>query len=83
MLCIDLHRRLDSTVYRLQAHKIILRCRTILRSRAFPFQEPYMSAKVANRSNFSRQLKETSGIGAYTARPTTEEAASPWQAMSV
>ncbi len=42
-----------------------------------------MSAKFANRSNISGQLKETSGIQAYTARPTTGEAALPWQAIRV
>jgi len=33
-----------------------------------------MSAKFANRSNISGQLKETSGMKAYTARPTAGEA---------
>jgi len=42
-----------------------------------------MSAKVADRSNISGQLKETSGMKAYTARPTTGEAALPWQAIRV
>ncbi len=46
-------------------------------------KKPYMSVKVADRSNISGQLKETSGSKAYTARPTTGEAASPWQAMCV
>ena len=45
-------------------------------------KKPYMPAKLANRANISRQLQETSGVEAYTARPTTGEAASPWQAMS-
>ena len=40
-------------------------------------------AKLANCSNVSRQLKETSGVGASTARPTTGKAALPWQAMSM
>ena len=35
-----------------------------------------MSAKFANCSNISRQLKKASGIEAYTARPTTGQAAS-------
>ena len=34
-----------------------------------------MPAKFANRSNIGGQLKETSGIQACTARPTTGEAA--------
>ncbi len=34
-------------------------------------------------SNISGQLKETSGMKAYTARPTTGEAALPWQAIRV
>ncbi len=42
-----------------------------------------MSAEFANRSNISGQLKETSEIPASTARPTTGEAALPWQAMCV
>ncbi len=35
---------------------------------------------ICQRSNISGQLKETSGMKAYTARPTTGEAALPWQA---
>jgi len=46
-------------------------------------KKPYMSAKVADRSNSSGQLKETSGSKAYAARPTTGEAALPWQAIRV
>jgi len=46
-------------------------------------EKPYMSANTANRSNISEQLKETSGIQAYTARPRTGEAAPPWQAICV
>ena len=42
-----------------------------------------MTAKFANRGNIGIQLKETSRIQAYTARPTTGEAALPWQAMCV
>ena len=42
-----------------------------------------MSAEFANRSNIGGQLKETSGIQACTARPTTGEAGLPWQAMCV
>ena len=52
----------------------------------YPFflrEKLYMSAKVANRSSISRQLTETSGVGASTAQPTTGEAASPWQAISI
>ena len=37
-----------------------------------------MSAEFANRSNIGGQLKETSGIQACTARPTTGEAAPPF-----
>ena len=36
-------------------------------------KKPYMPAKFANRSNIGGQLKETSGIQACTARPTTGE----------
>ncbi len=43
----------------------------------FLSKKPYMSAKFANRSNIGGQLKETSRIKAYTARPTTGEAALP------
>ncbi len=39
-----------------------------------------MSANLANDSNTSRQIKETSRIVGYTARPTPGEAVSPWQA---
>ena len=46
-------------------------------------KKPYKSAKLANCSNISGQPKETSGIGASTARLTMGEAASPWQAMSI
>ena len=45
--------------------------------------KPYMPAKYANRGNIGGQLKETSGMQACTARPTTGEAALPWQAMCV
>ena len=44
-------------------------------------REPYMLAKFAH--HISRQLKETSGIGAYTAQPATPEAAKSWQAICV
>ena len=37
-----------------------------------------MPAKFANRGNIGGQLKETSGIQAYTAGPTTGEAALPF-----
>ena len=36
---------------------------------------------ICHRSNISRQLKETSGMKAYTARSTTGEAVLPWQAI--
>jgi len=36
---------------------------------------------ICHRSNIRGQLKETSGMKAYTARPTTGEAALPWQAI--
>ena len=47
----------------------------------FFFLRPYMPTKLANCSTFSRQIKETSGVAGYTARPTLGEAASPWQAI--
>ena len=43
-------------------------------------KKPYMSANLANDSNTSRQIKETSRIVGYTARPTPGEAVPPWQA---
>jgi len=49
----------------------------------FGRKKPYMSAIVADRSNIGGQLKETSGMKAHTARPTTGEAALPWQAIRV
>jgi len=36
---------------------------------------------ICHRSNISGQLKEISGMKAYKARPTTGEAALPWQAI--
>ena len=36
---------------------------------------------LAYRSNVSRQILETSGIGASKAQPSTREAASPWQGI--
>ena len=39
-----------------------------------------MSANLANDSNTSRQIKETSRIVGHTARPTPGEAVPPWQA---
>ena len=44
------------------------------------WKKPYMSANLANDSNASRQIKETSRIVGYTARPTPGEAVPPWQA---
>ena len=47
----------------------------------FSLEEALHVSLICHRSNMSRQLKETSGMKAYTARPTTGEAALPWQAM--
>ena len=58
------------------AHLQLIICSPLVRC----FQEeekPYMLAQLANRTNISKQLKETSGIGAHAARPTTQEDASP------
>jgi len=46
-------------------------------------EEALHVSQSCHRSNISGQLKETSGMKAYTARPTTGEAASPWQAIRV
>jgi len=40
-------------------------------------------SQTCHRSNISGQLEKTSGMKAYTARPTTGEAALPWQAIRV
>jgi len=44
-------------------------------------EEALHGSQICHRSNISGQLKETSGMKAYTARPTTGEAALPWQAI--
>ena len=44
-------------------------------------KKPYMSTNLANHSNTSRQIQETSRSVGYTARPAPGEAASPWQAI--
>ena len=44
-------------------------------------RKPYMSTNLANHSNTSRQIEETSRSVGYTARPAPGEAASPWQAI--
>jgi len=50
----------------------------------FFFEEEALHvSRICHRSNISGQLKETSGMKAYTARPTTGEAALPWQAIRV
>jgi len=50
----------------------------------FIFEEEALHvSQTCHRSNISGQLKETSGMKAYTARPTTGEAALPWQAIFV
>jgi len=46
-------------------------------------EEALHVSQICHRSNISGQLKETSGMKAYTARPTTGEAALPWQAIRV
>jgi len=49
----------------------------------FVEEEALHVSQICHRSNISGQLKETSGMKAYTARPTTGEAALPWQAIRV
>ena len=50
----------------------------------FPVEEEALHVnQLANCSNVSRQIKDTSGIRASTAQPSTGEAASPWQAMRI
>ena len=44
-------------------------------------KKPYMPANLANDSNTSRQIKETSRSIGCTAQPAPGEAASPWQAI--
>ena len=46
-------------------------------------EEALHVSQTCHRSNISGQLKETSGMKAYTARPTAGEAALPWQAICV
>jgi len=46
-------------------------------------EEALHVSQTCHRSTISGQLKETSGMEAYTARPTTGEAALPWQAIRV
>jgi len=48
---------------------------------SFCEEEALHVSHICRRSNISGQLKETSGMKAYTARPTTGEAALPWQAI--
>ena len=45
------------------------------------WKKPYMPANLANDSNTSRQIKETSRSIGCTAQPAPGEAASPWQAI--
>jgi len=47
----------------------------------FVEEEALHVSLICHRSNISGQLKESSGMKAYTARPTTGEAALPWQAI--
>jgi len=47
----------------------------------FFLEEALNVSLICHRSNIRRQPKETSGMKAYTARPTTGEAALPWQAI--
>jgi len=49
----------------------------------FSEEEALHVSQNCHRSNISGQLKETSGMEAYTARPTTGKAALPWQAIRV
>jgi len=46
-------------------------------------EETLHVSQICRRSNISGQLKETSGMKAYTARPTTGEAALRWHAIRV
>jgi len=46
-------------------------------------EEALHVSQICHRSNSSGQLEETSGSKANTARPTTGEAALPWQTIRV